>query len=149
MNRRDFLAQLESALENELSVQEVRENIDYYNGYIQEEIQNGKSEQEVMDLLGDPWAIAKTILMSSGKNEQSYRSESESVPERRDDYRGNANVHVFGLDTWWKKAAVIAVIVGVIALVISIVFGIISLVAPIALPVLVIIFVLRMFKKDK
>ena len=61
MRSSDFLLQLKKALENELSVAQVQDNVEYYKNYIKEEMKSGKSEQEVMDMLGDPWAIAKTI----------------------------------------------------------------------------------------
>ena len=43
-----------------MSVAQVQDNVEYYKNYIKEEMKSGKSEQEVMDMLGDPWAIAKT-----------------------------------------------------------------------------------------
>lgn len=150
MKRREFLAQLKCALENDMSAQAVRENVDYYNQYIEDEMKNGKTEQEVIDMLGDPWAIAKTILMSVGMGGQEYSSDTADVQEKEDtqnDYQGNPNIHVFGLDSWWKKAALLAVVIAVIFIILSIVFGIISFIAPIAVPVLVIVLVIRMFKK--
>lgn len=82
MNRSEFLAQLKSALENDLSAGAVKENVDYYNEYIQGEVRNGKSEQEVIDMLGDPWAIAKTVLMSAEINGQEYSSGASDVQEK-------------------------------------------------------------------
>ena len=149
MNRSDFLAQLKRALENDLNAQAVKENVDYYAGYIEEEVRNGQSEQEVLDMLGDPWAIARTILMSSEMNGQEYSSNVEDVQERRESNQKNARVHVFGLDNWWKKAAVIVAIVAIIAIIIAIISGIISLIAPIAVPVLVVMLIVNMFKKNR
>ena len=57
MNRSEFLDKLREALENDLSGPVVRENIEYYDSYIQSEVRNGKTEQEVLDMLGDPWMI--------------------------------------------------------------------------------------------
>ena len=64
MNRHEFLKQLEHALEAEMNPAKVREHVDYYRSYIAEEVKNGKSEKEVMDLLGDPWVIARSIIDS-------------------------------------------------------------------------------------
>ena len=54
MNRSEFLDKLREALENDLSGPVVRENIEYYDSYIQSEVRNGKTEQEVLDMLGAP-----------------------------------------------------------------------------------------------
>ena len=64
MNRHEFLKQLEHALEAEMNPAKVREHVDYYRSYIAEEVKNGKSEKEVMDLLGDPWVIACLLYTS-------------------------------------------------------------------------------------
>ena len=53
MNRSEFLDKLREALENDLSGPVVRENIEYYDSYIQSEVRNGKTEQEVLDMLRD------------------------------------------------------------------------------------------------
>ena len=54
MNRSEFLNKLREALENDLNAQAVQENIEYYDSYIRSEIKNGRTEQEIMDMLGDP-----------------------------------------------------------------------------------------------
>ena len=65
MKKSEFLSQLKKALESELDSKAVKENIDYYEDYIQSEIEKGRSEEETIEQLGDPWAIAKTILLSA------------------------------------------------------------------------------------
>lgn len=62
MNRNDFLTTLMNALENELPPQEIKNNIEYYNHYFDTELQEGKSEEEILSTLGDPRLIAHTIL---------------------------------------------------------------------------------------
>ena len=46
-----------------MSAAQVQDNVEYYKNYIKEEMKSGNSEQEVMKMLGDPWAIDKTILL--------------------------------------------------------------------------------------
>ena len=80
MRSSDFLLQLKKALENELSAAQVQDNVEYYKNYIKEEMKSGKSEQEVMNMLGDPWAIAKTILLEEKMSgtQESVNSEEQS-----------------------------------------------------------------------
>ena len=72
MNRSEFLNKLREALENDLNAQAVQENIEYYDSYIRSEIKNGRTEQEILDMLGDPWVIARTIIINSAENERDY-----------------------------------------------------------------------------
>lgn len=147
MNRSDFLIQLKKALEGKLNAQELQEQIEYYDAYIREEVRSGKSEQEVLELLGDPWAIAKTIQMSAGINHTEYEySETREVNEQNKS-RERSKVHVFGLNTWWKKVAAIVGLLVILFIIISIVLGILTLVVPIVIPVVLILFLLRTFRK--
>ena len=73
MNRSEFLNKLREALENDLNAQAVQDNIEYYDSYIRSEIKNGRTEQEILDMLGDPWVIARTII-NSAENERDYYS---------------------------------------------------------------------------
>ena len=65
MTKSEFLVQLKKALQDKLSSTAVQENMDYYDRYIIEETAKGKSEQEVVDMLGDPWILARTITDAS------------------------------------------------------------------------------------
>ena len=47
----------------------INEQIDYYDKYISDEIKKGKTEKEVIDELGDPRLIAKTIKTVSNNND--------------------------------------------------------------------------------
>ena len=62
MTRMEFLQQLRQALENDLSGSVVQENVDFYNQYISDEVRKGKSEEEVLQMLGDPWILARTVI---------------------------------------------------------------------------------------
>ena len=64
MTKREFLDKLKKALANDLSGNVIRDNVDYYNDYITEEVRKGRKESEVIEELGDPWAIAKNIITS-------------------------------------------------------------------------------------
>lgn len=152
MDRQKFIQKLKEALENDLSGSVVQDNLNYYNQYIADEMKKGRTEQEVVDELGDPWMIARTIVDSQeiqsasgttgdyGRQEQAY--------DRPDAYR-DERIHVFGLDTWWKKLLVIVSVIAVVCIIFSIITGIISLVAPIAIPVLLIIIVVQIVKKRR
>ena len=72
MTKKEFLIRLKRALGNDLSGAVVQENVEYYSSYIDDEIGKGRSEAEVTAELGDPWAIAKTIVDSVENRGQAY-----------------------------------------------------------------------------
>lgn len=157
MTRYEFIDKLKSALENDLSGTSIQEHVNYYNDYINNEIINGRNESDIIAELGDPWAIAKTIISSEGVGcnnyeEYSYTSAQEDISNRGeygssyDRSSGGPKVHIFGLDSWWKKLLLILGIIGVIMIVFSIITGIISLIAPFIIPILIISFILKLFK---
>ena len=105
MNRHEFLKQLEHALEAEMNPAKVREHVDYYRSYIAEEVKNGKSEKEVMDLLGDPWVIARSIIDSPlNETEDQYTYADYEEAEQEAPF-GTPEINIKKI-TGWKIAAV-------------------------------------------
>lgn len=151
MNRSEFLNKLREALENDLGPQAVQENVEYYDSYIRSEIQNGRTEREVLDMLGDPWVIARNIIGSSengqeyygsgsgayGSGQSTYSEEEEETPIR------HPILHLIGIDTWWKRLLFFAGTVIVLAIIISVITGLIEAVLPFAVPLLILVFILR------
>lgn len=76
MNCEEFLVQFREALEGKVSEQVIQDNINYYRSYIYGQVREGKSETAVLQMLGDPRLLAKTI-------EESSKFASESTQERR------------------------------------------------------------------
>ena len=148
MNRDEFLRQLREALQDSLSGSAVQENVDYYNSYISEEISKGKSEDQVLQMLGDPWVLARTLIdAADGTDRQTvYESESNvfaSVREGKDSRQKSSSVHEYRLDTWWKKLLLILTIIMVLVLVFAVFMGVVRLLMPIVVPVLIVMIIIR------
>ena len=146
MTRSEFLNKLKEALANDLSGPVIQENVNYYSGYIADEVRKGRSEEEVVAELGDPWAIARTIIESleiQGNTQEDYGYEPNRQNYDQRQQSGTGQVHIFGLDTWWKKLLLVLGIVGVFMLVIAVIGGIFSLLAPILVPLILVIIVFR------
>jgi len=146
MTRSEFLNKLKEALANDLSGPVIQENVNYYSGYIADEVRKGRSEEEVVAELGDPWAIARTIIESleiQGNTQEDYGYEPKRQNYDQRQQSGTGQVHIFGLDTWWKKLLLVLGIVGVFMLVIAVIGGIFSLLAPILVPLILMIIVFR------
>lgn len=155
MDRNEFIGTLRGALKGQMSENQVEEHIRYYYDYISEEIAGGKREEAVLQELGDPRLLAKTILTAAEGRSQSNTSwtytEGEEETKKgfhtQENQTGGVDLHYgkLNLNTWYGKLLVILLIGVILFLVFQIVGGILSLLLPIFLPVLVIIFVIRMF----
>lgn len=154
MNRNEFLHKLSEALENDLSGPAVQENIEYYDSYIRSEIQKGKTEQEVLDMLGDPWMIARTIVDSAendrgyyGNTSQTYSSGPDLYTEQEQEEIRHPILHLMGIDTWWKRLLFFVGTIIVVVIIVAVVTGLIAAILPFAIPMLVLVLILRMMSR--
>ena len=66
MNKQEFVDRLRMALNGRVSPGLVMDNVNYYQDYINTEIRKGRTEEEVLESLGDPRLIARTIIQTNG-----------------------------------------------------------------------------------
>ena len=61
MSKEEFLQILRNKLSNTMPQSEVESQVDYYSAYINGELRKGKTEEEIIEELGDPALIARTL----------------------------------------------------------------------------------------
>jgi len=147
MTKYEFLEKMRHALANDLDGSVVQENVNYYDSYISEEVRKGRSEEAVIEELGDPWAMARSIIdmaENSGNAGGEYMYDSGRQVYEDGRRQGRNHVYVFGLGPWWKKLLLVLGLLGIIMVVATVVGGIFSLLAPVIVPVLIVMFILRM-----
>ena len=152
MNREEFLWGLESALSGNVPPAVVRDNLRYYDDYIRSERQKGRSENDIMDELGDPRLIARTILdttpeaaegeyeeyhpFSSFAGNSGRSSQQENAQQTQsENYGGFGNIHYYNLNKWYWKLLAVVVVILFFTLVLTIIGGILTLLIPL-LPVI-------------
>ena len=86
MSREEFLKQLKESLSMSLEKVAINEQLDYYDKYISDEIKKGRTEKEIIEELGDPRLIAKTIKTVSGSEIISNNDSNNSYSENNDEY---------------------------------------------------------------
>ena len=126
MTRKEFLQGLKEALDGNMDASAIQENLNYYNEYINEEVRKGKTEQQVVDTLGDSWAIAQTLLEADENGADGGAAAGSSYGTYMKEEEGR----VFEIP-WWKKALFILAVVLVIVVIVSFVAGVIRILAPI------------------
>ncbi|MEE1087288.1 MAG: DUF1700 domain-containing protein [Schaedlerella sp.] len=140
MTKTQFLEKLREELNGNVSQSVVHDNIDYYERYITDEVRSGKSEEEVLSILGDPWVIAQTIINAEGSTSTDNIHESETGG-----YSGG-NTHFVRKkeqEVWWKKLLLILFVLMIIIGIFAIMTGLLKLLAPLLIPVLVFVLVRR------
>lgn len=152
MNRNEFIRELREALKNDGNEAGVQENVRYYTEYIEDEVKKGRSEKEVIEELGDPWLIAKTISTTPGNQSgfQSYdHAEHGDVRADKGKKGQEHRIHMFQLDSKWKLILLILAVVAALFLIFSIVSGIISFLMPVLGPLVLIVIVVKLLSNKK
>ena len=130
MNKKEFLDILYNQLSGQMPEGNVAAHVQYYRNYIEEEQRKGRSEDDILNELGDPHLIARTLLdteAAASGNPQTAEYYSESYNDHSSGYNGYANSdsehgkvkqHSFHLDltTWYGKLAVTLIAIVVIIL---------------------------------
>ena len=132
---------LKSELEGRVPYSVIQENLRYYDSYIMEEAAKGQTEDEVIESLGGPRIIARTIVdaaldtedrpdgFDSFESEASYRSgPAGSSHEEREPFRGKKpEVHYVDFGKWYVRLIAGLVVFLVIFLVMAVFFDIMGL----------------------
>lgn len=138
MNKTKFLEGLREALQGDLSAAEINNQLLYYERYMEEELKKGRTEKEILEKLGSPRLIARTIIETKGNN-TSYSNTYYEDRDVKENQTSNDNRKIkFRLN----GALGIVLGIGIILLIISLIFSLVSVLAPIVIPLLIIGFVI-------
>lgn len=146
MRKAEFLKELQEALAGEVSSAVIRENLNYYDQYISQETASGRGEEEVLEELGSPRLIARTIIDSSEaaggspEPDSGYGSSGESYGDdgRSGGARGGMDFHYIDLSKWYWKLLFFGVIILVMVVAFTVIGGIFSLLMRFAGPLILI-----------
>ena len=91
MNREEFLRSLRAELSQNVSEQIIGEQLSYYSTYISEQVAAGQSEDDVIESLGAPRLLARTIIEAAEAagdtvaNESPFRYTEEKINRNSDE----------------------------------------------------------------
>lgn len=150
MNRTEFLEQLEEALQGEVSPAKLDENLRYYDTYIQTQVRLGRTEEEVLQQLGDPRLIARTIIDVDGQGgwgESSGPYASYSSENCRKAEPSGSRARRVNTDAWYTRLGCLAAGILTIVILFVILKSVVKLTMYLAVPLLVIFLVLWVVKQ--
>lgn len=161
MAKKEFLDQLKQCLYGEISTEKINDNISYYSSYIEDEIKSGKSEREVLEGLGDPRLIAKTIIAtdgisgpaSGGKYYYEDPGTGNSGSDKESDGGSGNTGWSFGssgmqFNTRIRGILMIIAATLVLGAVLIVVSQIIAFLLPVIVPVIIVMFVWMLLKRS-
>lgn len=177
MTKQEFLDSLRAALSSRVSTRAVAENISFYEDYINTQVRMGKSEAQVIEELGDPRLLARSIAEAekragTGSEQEAeyrtadsgYRYESgrQGTYDRGtydhgtyDHWAGQSGAYGYGYNAGRQGGKgyrvplwlVICIVLLVVVLVLSLVFSVLSFLAPVLIPVMLVILTVRLFRR--
>lgn len=154
MTKNEFVDGLNVALNGKISPSQVIDHIKFYENYINTEIQKGRTEAEVLQMLGNPRLIAKTIVQTSdvadeNVEESGYRNVNN---EESGAWNKHKNVRFTSQgETLKKRSGIfmwvwIAIIIVLAILVFSGIISIVAFLMPFVLPIFIIYILIKLFK---
>ena len=175
MNKQEFLDRLRMSLSSRMTATQVTEHLRFYEDYINTEVRKGSSEAVVLQRLGDPRLIARTIVdaldidgadnSTRESNNQSYgyyqyRNVNKEYSQESGSYTSGQSYREDGYGPFdkvygWKQRVAahpimkwLWIILGVLIVfaIISAVFSLVSFLLPFIIPVMIVVFITKLFR---
>ena len=143
MNKAEYLDELRACLQGRVDNAELNRQIEYYSTYIDNEINRGRSEQEILAELGSARLIAKTIL-------QTYQLRDDPISRQYADNNYNQE-ETSEMDTTEsfgdriRRIIKIAIILIFVVLILGVIFKVVTVVIPVIIMILLITTIFRLF----
>jgi len=144
MTKEEFIKELRSALSGEVNQNVLNENIRYYDQYLSQEQQKGRTIDEIVEEIGNPRLIARTIIDTSS-NVSGTSSDYDQQTEQNDGVNYSKTIRKAKIGIWAAVLIILLIVIGVIA----ILGRVIQLFAPILLPLLLISIAVRLLTKQR
>lgn len=78
-DRFEFLEKLRQSLAGRMDSSSLQDTLNYYQEYFEIQMRSGKSEQELLEQLGDPRLLAKSILQAEQRSSTVQDEEYEEI----------------------------------------------------------------------
>lgn len=159
MNRREYLNSLRAQLQGVLSQAEIEGHIRYYDEYISEEMAAGKTEEQVLEDLGSPILIAKTLTNAAGREDYYDGSAERQEEQEESDFYGQGRgergepfetrFHTFQMNTGIARWLIPVVLILIFILFVSLLGSVAILIARYFVPILVFVLIAAIIKSKK
>ena len=142
MSKQEFINILRASLSGQVPAAVVSENVTYYEDYINSQIRMGRTEQEVLQSLGNPRLIAKSIIDASKAVGQDAKNYSRETSSGYRDEVGHKPLRKIKLPIW----LVLLLVFLAIFLIMGIVMRLLFFFAPLIMVAFLIVFLVKLFR---
>lgn len=149
MNKSEFLLGLKKALSSTDSAELIDYNMKYYSEYIDNEIRNGRAEEDVLEELGDPRLIAHSIKDAEGISNNYIENEYNEKTNSDKNAYNEKGFKVYSMSPLFAKISLILIVITLVSIVIlavSAVVGVINFLWPVLAPILLVVIVMWLMK---
>lgn len=143
MTRAEFIRELKESLEGHVPQSVIAENVRYYENYIEERKNTGRTESEIIEELGSPRLIARSIIdaadqgqMGSDVFEETYTENGQEDSWQDDFYEASVRK--------MKAGCVTAILITMIVMVA--VFHIVAFLWPVLVVLLIVYLIWQHFR---
>ena len=167
MNKEEFLRELEEALAGDVPEAVIRDNVSYYGSYLSQEMAKGRSVEEIVGEIGEPFIVAKTIIEHCeasgecagdggyGNYQESYSDSGSRSQSSSQGYGGQgqspfSKMHYIDLNKWYWKLLAYVLLFMVVSLVFRLIGGIFTLLIRFSGPLMMfflVYWIIKNFKK--
>lgn len=154
MSKQEFVDRLRSSLNGKISPALVEENARYYEEYINTQIRLGEQEEKVLETLGDPRLIARSIVAAEGGRTSAAAGDYQEYDGGREqEVDGSRKVrhffHITKLPSWAMPVLAVGVMLLVfviIGLVFHLLLQVVAWLWPVVFIALIVIFFVKLFR---
>lgn len=153
MTKLEFLNELKEALLGEVSPESMMDSYRYYDSYIDEQVRKGQTEEEVIETLGKPALIARSIIAAqTGARavDEEYTEDGKTRKVRRKEQRESFGGETYSKETtnkefhfnpgaWYAKVLYVLIILLLIIFVFCILKGILWVFFTFGVPILIVL----------
>lgn len=121
-SKETFITDLRTALMHKIPADEVTEQINYYDNYFMEETRKGLSEEEIAEKLGEPSALAKSIVTSYALKETGDSNDETYYFGEQKGFHGtykkeggwDLRIGNFKLNSWYGNTILAFIVIAII-----------------------------------
>lgn len=127
MTKQEFLEELKNALMGEVPAEVMMDSYRYYSTYIDDEVRKGRTEKEVLDELGKPSLIARSIVTAQSgeraadveytEDGRTKKVKHKSRAEKKESAGNTYREFVFDINAWYAKVLFVAILIVLIFIV--------------------------------
>ena len=147
MTKEEYLLELEECIRGEVSDYELADSMSYYSTYFKDEMSMGKTESEIIQSLGSPRLVGRSIIDARGEKELQERAKGHYYDSSSSDAVYDPDQEIEKEESLVTSAGRIVVYASVMALVFAAFFLVARFLLPVILVGIGIAFLVRLFRR--